>query len=55
MQVTGLNSLLEEVLGDLKRETGDRDIRWQIGELPFADRDPGLMKQVFSNLLSNAI
>jgi PAS domain S-box-containing protein len=55
IQVTGLSSLLEEVLLDLKRETQDRDIRWQIGELPFADCDPGLMKQVFANLLSNAI
>jgi len=55
IQVTALGSLVEEVLRDLKRETQGRDIRWQIGELPFADCDPGLMKQVLFNLLANAV
>jgi PAS domain S-box-containing protein len=55
VQVTGLNQLLEEVTRDLKPELTDRDIRWQVGDLPFVDCDPGLMKQVFLNLLSNAI
>jgi len=54
LQVTGLNSLVEEVLRDLKTETVDRNIRWQLGDLPFVECDPGLMKQVFYNLLSNA-
>jgi len=54
LQVTGLNSLVQEVLRDLKPETGDRNIRWQLGDLPFVECDPGLMKQVFYNLLSNA-
>jgi len=52
--VTGLNSLVQEVLRDLKPETGDRNISWQLGDLPFVECDPGLMKQVFYNLLSNA-
>ena len=55
VQVTGLNSLVQEVLRDLKHETGDREIHWEIGDLPYIDCDPGLMKQVFSNLLSNAL
>jgi PAS domain S-box-containing protein len=55
LRVTGLKSLLDEVLEDLKSETKDRDIQWHIGELPFVDCDPALMKQVFLNLLSNAI
>jgi len=54
LQVTGLSSIVQEVLRDLKNETQDRDIRWQVGDLPFVDCDPGLMKQVFYNLLSNA-
>jgi light-regulated signal transduction histidine kinase (bacteriophytochrome) len=54
-QVTSLKSLVEEVLRTLRHETVNRDIRWQIGELPYVDCDPGLMKQVFLNLLSNAI
>ena len=55
MQVTGLNSVVEEVRQDLKKDTEDREIHWEIGELPFVECDPGLMKQVFFNLLSNAV
>ncbi len=54
-QVTGLGPLVEEVLKEISRETADREIQWQIGELPFVDCDPRLMKQVFLNLLSNAV
>jgi signal transduction histidine kinase len=54
LQVTGLNSIVQEVLRDLKTETEGRDIQWQVGDLPFVDCDPGLIKQVFYNLLSNA-
>lgn len=54
-QATGLGSLVQEVLKELARETTNREIQWQIGELPFVDCDPGLMKQVFANLLSNAV
>ena len=55
LQLTGLNSLVEDVLRDLRPEMEGRQIEWQIGRLPFVDCDPGLMKQVFANLLSNAI
>jgi PAS domain S-box-containing protein len=55
MQVAGLNSLLEEVLRDLKEDLKDRNIEWRIGEMPFVECDPILVKQVFSNLLSNAV
>jgi light-regulated signal transduction histidine kinase (bacteriophytochrome) len=54
-QVTGLNSLVEEVLKDLKPEIKDREIEWKIGSLPFVECDHILVKQVFVNLLSNAI
>jgi len=54
-QLTGLNSLLKDVLLDLKPEVEGREIDWRIGELPFADCDPVLTRQVFVNLLSNAI
>lgn len=55
LQATGLNSVVKEVLQDLKNETGERDIRWEVDDLPFVDCDPGLVKQVFYNLLSNAV
>src|SRR5205814_3431005 len=54
LQATGLGTLVQEVLRDLKQETDGRNIEWRIGELPFADCDPGLMRQVFYNLFSNA-
>jgi signal transduction histidine kinase len=55
LQVSGLNSIVEEVLSDLKPETAERQIEWKISKLPFVECDPALMKQVFANLLSNAI
>ena len=54
-QLTGLNSLVQEVLKDLEPEYGGREIDWRIGKLPFVECDPALMKQVFANLLSNAV
>jgi len=54
-QATGLNSLVDEVLRDLRPEAEGRNIEWQIGRLPFVDCDPVLMKQVLQNLLSNAL
>jgi PAS domain S-box-containing protein len=55
IEVTSIGSLVEEVRKDLKHETDNREIVWKIGELPYVDCDPGLMKQVFSNLLANAV
>jgi light-regulated signal transduction histidine kinase (bacteriophytochrome) len=55
VQLTGLNSLLAEVLNDLKPELEGREIEWQIGPLPFVECDPALIKQVLANLLSNAV
>ncbi|MBI3935105.1 MAG: GHKL domain-containing protein [Acidobacteria bacterium] len=57
-QVTGLKSLVEEVRAELKEMASQRGVQrkveWRIAQLPFADCDPALMKQVFANLLSNA-
>lgn len=55
VQVTGLNSIVEGVVASLAAETKERVIDWRIGRLPFVECDPGLMKQVFSNLLANAV
>ena len=54
-QIVGLNSLVEEVRRDLKPEMEGRQIDWKVGELPFVECDPALIKQVFANLLSNAL
>jgi signal transduction histidine kinase len=50
-----LNTIVEEVLADLKEEIAKRNIEWRIAKLPAARVDPGLIKQVFANLISNAV
>ena len=54
-QPTGLASLVQDVLTELRPETRARQIEWRIGELPFVDCDPHLIQQVFANLLANAV
>ena len=53
--VSGLNSVVEAVVTGLKPETEGRAVEWRIGQLPFVECDPLLLKQVFANLLSNAL
>lgn len=50
-----LKPLVEEVVQDMKSETAGRNVEWLIGNLPVAECDAGLMRQVFANLLANAI
>ena len=52
---TDLDSLVKEVRDSLQPEIEGREIEWQIGRLPTVECDPGLIKQVFANLLLNAI
>jgi len=54
-KMTPLNSLVEDVLQDLKSEIDGRKIDWHIGSLPTVNCDPGLLQQAFTNLLSNAV
>jgi PAS domain S-box-containing protein len=55
LQITGLNSLVKEVVAGFEAETSSRQLDWRIASLPFVECDPGLMKQVLSNLISNAL
>ncbi|MGB0106399.1 MAG: ATP-binding protein, partial [Candidatus Sulfotelmatobacter sp.] len=55
LQATGLNSIVEEVVSLLQPETKDRIISWKIADLPPAECDPILIKQVFQNLIANAL
>jgi PAS domain S-box-containing protein len=55
LQASGLSSLVDEVVKNLKSEVKDREIEWKISSLPFVECDPVLVKQVFVNLLSNAV
>jgi len=50
-----LRSLVDEVLAELGTAIEKRVIDWRITALPVIDCDYGLMKQVFANLISNAV
>jgi PAS domain S-box-containing protein len=55
MQVTGLSSIVTEVLTLFEAELEERKVEWKIGELPFVECDPNLVRQVFQNLIGNAL
>jgi PAS domain S-box-containing protein len=55
LQATPLNLVIEEVVSLLQPETQGREIDWKIADLPSADCDPILIKQVFQNLIANAL
>ncbi len=51
----GLDQVVQEVLQGLKTDATGREIEWRIHPLPTIECDPGLIKQVFTNLLANAL
>jgi PAS domain S-box-containing protein len=55
VQVTGIESIVGDVINELRPDIEDRTIEWKIGRLPFVEADPSLLKVVFQNLLSNAV
>jgi PAS domain S-box-containing protein len=50
-----MNKVLDEVLRPLKDSCGDRKIEWVVGNLPSVSGDSSLMKQVWANLVENAV
>jgi PAS domain S-box-containing protein len=55
VEVTGLSSLVKDVVTLLAPEIEGRQLEWKIDELPFMECDPVLIRQVFQNLISNAL
>jgi PAS domain S-box-containing protein len=55
LRVSELRSIVDEVIAELESDCKGRQIEWKIGNLPLVECDPGLMKQVFQNLLANAL
>jgi PAS domain S-box-containing protein len=53
-QKVPLEDVVRQAIAELPLETNERNIDWCIEPLASADCDPGLMKLVFSNLLSNS-
>jgi len=52
---TDLNELLAETIRSLEPESRGRAVDWRVGRLSRAQCDSGLVRQVFFNLLSNAL
>jgi PAS domain S-box-containing protein len=50
-----MNKVLDEVLRPLKDSCGDRSIEWVVGNLPSVSGDASLIKQVWVNLVENAV
>jgi PAS domain S-box-containing protein len=55
VEVTELSFLVKDVVTLLAPETVGRQVEWKIDELPSAECDPVLIRQVFQNLISNAL
>jgi chemotaxis family two-component system sensor kinase Cph1 len=49
------SSLVGEVTRELKPEEANRQVEWQIGPLPRVRVDPAMLRQVWMNLLGNAL
>jgi signal transduction histidine kinase len=54
-ELTNLNEIVKAILADSKAHIQKRIIEWEIATLPDVQCDPGLIKQVFTNLISNAV
>ncbi len=55
MKPVDMQKLVSEVRRTIAPSVADRDIEWQIGELPVTLGDPTLLRQVWYNLIDNAI
>ena len=55
LQATALNPMIEEVISLLQPEAEGRAIEWKIAQLPSVKCDPILIRQVFQNLIANAL
>lgn len=50
-----MDELVAEVREELRPAIGARSVVWRIGELPIVKGDRALLRQVFANLLGNAV
>jgi signal transduction histidine kinase len=50
-----LGPLCAEVIDELEPEARSRQVEWRVGRLPEVFADPGLLRVVVTNLLSNAL
>ncbi len=54
-QSVQLGKIVEETIAACTQDEGNREIAWEIADLPRVEADEGLVRQVFANLISNAV
>ena len=54
-QRVSLAQLVDETVRACMEQEGNRQIAWDIARLPEVEADPGLLRQVLANLISNAL
>src|ERR1700674_4250884 len=55
VEEANLGLIVRQALKELEADSRERKIEWKIGPLPTVFCDAGLVKQVFANLIGNAI
>ncbi len=50
-----MDGLVEEVISSVKMQTGNKKMEWIVHPLPSATCDPGMIRQVWENYISNAV
>jgi PAS domain S-box-containing protein len=55
LQTVQLNPIIDEVVTLLQHDSEGRAVMWKIEDLPPVECDPILIKQVFQNLIANAL
>jgi PAS domain S-box-containing protein len=53
-QLVSTGTIVAEVLRDVRQQVAGRSVQVSVGELPPVWGDPGLLKQVFMNIIDNA-
>jgi len=48
-------ALIHEAIAGLQSDINDRPIRWKIAPLPEVEADPAMLRQVWVNLIANAV
>ena len=54
-RLTDLNNIVDEILADIELMIREKDAEIYVGELPQLEAVPGQMRQVFQNILTNAL
>ena len=55
LSLVDMNDLVNQAVSDLQPEVRQRHVQWDLARLPKVEADPALMRQVWTNLLSNAL